>query len=116
MSEDRVPLYVRLPRAQAAALDQLVASTGRRKQQLVSDLLSDRLVVGRAEPAVPTEPGPGAEVLTLEEAAALLRVDPAVLAERAGAGELPGRRLGSEWRFVRTALIDWLLQGESPAS
>ncbi len=50
MSE-RVPLYVRLPRDQAVELDRLVEQTGRRKQELVSELLGDQLVVGRAEPA-----------------------------------------------------------------
>jgi hypothetical protein len=73
VSDDRVPLYVRLPRQQAATLDRLVSATGRRKQQLVSDLLSDRLIVGRAEVAEDAV-GPAGEILTLAEAAALLRV------------------------------------------
>ena len=49
MPEDRVPLFVRLPREQAAALDRLVGSTGRRKQHLVSQLLADQLAVGHIE-------------------------------------------------------------------
>lgn len=62
------------------------------------------LVVGR--PRVrPAEPH---EVLTLEQAAKLLRVAPEVVAELAEAGELPGRKLGDAWRFPRAALLDWL--------
>jgi excisionase family DNA binding protein len=112
MTDDRVPLYVRLPRPQVEALDALVASTGRRKQQLVSDLLSDRLVVGRAEVSPPAAQP---DVLTLEEAAALLRVSPDALRRRAAEGTVPARRFGEEWRFVRTALLSWLTEPESPS-
>jgi excisionase family DNA binding protein len=111
VSADRVPLYVRLPREQAVALDRLVDVTGRRKQQLVSELLSDRLTVGRAD-VLDTAEGPPGEVLTLEEAGALLRVAPDAVRARAEEGGLPGRRLGGEWRFARSALLAWLLQGE----
>jgi excisionase family DNA binding protein len=110
MPEDRVPLFVRLPREQAAALDQLVDSTGRRKQHLVSDLLADQLAVGRVE----INEGAGAEeVLTLQEAAALLRLPPEAVRDRAAAGDLPGRRFGEEWRFARAALLAWLASGET---
>lgn len=115
MPEERVPLYVRLPRPQADALDRLVDATGRRKQQLVSEMLGDRLEVGYAEvreSGPPPEAG-GPGVLTLEELAELLRVDPAAVLQRAEGGELPGRRLGSEWRFVRAAVLAWLAEGES---
>jgi excisionase family DNA binding protein len=109
--EDRVPLYVRLPRKQAARIDRLVATTGRRKQQLVSELLSERLVVGRAE--VLEDPSALAgDVLTLADAAALLRVSEEALRARVEARELPGRRFGEEWRFSRSALLAWLEQGE----
>lgn len=55
-----------------------------------------------------------AEVLTLPEAARLLRVPPDEIARLAGAGCLPGRRLGAQWRFRRTALLAWLAQPETP--
>jgi hypothetical protein len=109
MAEDRVPLFVRLPREQAAALDRLVDSTGRRKQRLVSDLLADQLAVGRLE----IDEGPGAEeVLTLEETAALLRLPAEVVRGRASTGDLPGRVFGEEWRFARPAVLAWLAVGE----
>lgn len=110
---------MRLPREQAAALDRLVDATGQRKQQLVSDLLSDHLVVGRAdvvpssEMPLSSEASPG-EVLTLDEAAELLRVPAEAVRERAARGELPGRRFGEEWRFARSALLAWLLEGDRP--
>jgi excisionase family DNA binding protein len=48
------------------------------------------------------------EVLTLAEAAAYLRVAEAEVARIAGSHGLPGRRIGSEWRFSRAAVQDWL--------
>jgi excisionase family DNA binding protein len=110
MPEDRVPLFVRLPREQAAALDRLVDSTGRRKQHLVSELLGDQLAVGHID--INERAGKAAgemeEVLTLAEVAALLRLPIETVRDRALAGELPGRAFGQEWRFARTAVLAWL--------
>jgi excisionase family DNA binding protein len=119
MSTERTPLFVRLPRGQAEALDRLADATGRHKQHLISELLADRLAtdphplsVGRVDlahsPDVRTD-----EVLTLEEAAALLKVLPDAVSARAEEGDLPGRRLGKAWRFSRLALLAWLADGEA---
>jgi len=51
------------------------------------------------------------DVLTLEEVAELLAVEPDAVAELAAAGELPGRKIGDAWRFARAAVLDWLAQG-----
>lgn len=110
MAEDRVPLFVRLPRDQAVALDRLVDSTGRRKQHLVSELLADQLAVGHIEIAANAG---DEDVLTLEEAAALLRLPVQVVCARAQVGDLPGRAFGEEWRFSRPALLAWLAAGEA---
>jgi excisionase family DNA binding protein len=48
------------------------------------------------------------EVLTLPEAAAYLRVDENRVLQMAQQGDLPGRRLGNEWRFFKAALQAWL--------
>ena len=48
------------------------------------------------------------EVLSVEEAAELLKVPPATIRREARAGRLPGRHVGKQWRFARSALIDWL--------
>jgi excisionase family DNA binding protein len=107
--EDRVPLFVRLPRQQSAALDQLVSTTGRRKQHLVSEMLADQLAVGHIEIA---QDAGTEEVLTLDEAAALLRLPIEAVRARVINGDLPGRAFGDEWRFSRAALLAWLADGE----
>jgi excisionase family DNA binding protein len=102
------------------ALDRLAEATGRRKQSLVSELLGDQLPVarplsvGRLE--VINTPGAGDGVLTLEEVAKLLKVPAETVRSRAEAGELPGRRLGKEWRFSRMAVLAWLGDGEPKTS
>ena len=117
MSSDRTPLFVRLPRNQATALDRLAGATGRRKQALVSELLGDRLAaarpltLGRVE--VANTPEVGDEVLTLGEVAKLLKVSADAVRSRAEEGELPGRRFGKEWRFARMAILAWLADGEA---
>jgi excisionase family DNA binding protein len=47
-------------------------------------------------------------VLTSAEVATLLRVPEEVVTTEAEAGRLPGRKLGSEWRFARPAIVEWL--------
>ncbi len=119
MPSKRTPLFVRLPKAQAAALDRLASATGRPKQHLVSELLADRLApgpgsvsVGRVE-VTNTPEARSDEVLTLEEAAALLKVAADAVRSRAEEGDLPGRRLGNEWRFARMAVLAWLADGDT---
>jgi excisionase family DNA binding protein len=58
--------------------------------------------------AEPTAPAPAAEVFTLPEAAAYLRVAEAEVVRLVRQQDLPGRLLGSEWRFLKSALQDWL--------
>src|SRR6266571_7404205 len=117
MSNERTPLFVRLPRNQAAALDRLAGATGRRKQSLVSELLGDRLTAGRplsvGRVEVTNTPEAGDEVLTLEELARLLKVPADAVRSRAEEGELPGRRFGKEWRFARTAVLAWSADGDA---
>jgi excisionase family DNA binding protein len=48
------------------------------------------------------------EVLTLAEAAAYLRVPEPDVVHMVGPRGLPGRLIGSEWRFSKTALDQWL--------
>ena len=51
------------------------------------------------------------EILTLEEAAAYLRVPEDALRKLAGEGAVPARKIGKEWRFLKRALNDWLRCG-----
>ena len=103
------PLFVRLPAPESDRLSELAHTTGRSKRQLVGEAVrrhledSGELIVGRAELQAPLP-----AVMTLPEAAALLRVEEQALAEAAGRGELPGRRLGEQWRFSQEALLAWV--------
>lgn len=47
-------------------------------------------------------------MLTLEQLAELLSLDVEATLALAEAGELPGRKLGEEWRFSRSRILDWL--------
>ncbi len=121
--EPRTPLYVRIPQSHAEKLDRVAFELKVPKQDLIAGLVEDmkiapgftrrrteivevddNLSVGRAS-FLPNEPH---EVLTLPEAADLLQVGEDVVRAMAEAGELPGRRLGDEWRFARFGLLRWL--------
>ena len=51
------------------------------------------------------------EILTPQEAADFLRVALLTVQRQAKAGRLPGRRVGKEWRFSRTMLLEWVASG-----
>ena len=65
-------------------------------------------------PQLATANGPADEVLTLAEAAAYLRVSEADLVELVHSQNLPGRFIGNEWRFLKSAIQQWLAK-ESPS-
>jgi excisionase family DNA binding protein len=113
----RKPLYVRLPEPEALRLDEAAHRLRRSKQDLVASLITldnlrrvtvetagDGLTVGHAE----FRPFSPPDVLTVDELAAWLQTDAATIAKLADDGELPGRKLGDEWRFARDAVLDWL--------
>lgn len=134
MADQKQALYVRLPRSKAEKLDRAAFALGVSKQDLVSGLVGkyvkpesakglkelagavdspkrettvetdEGLVVGRAA-FRPFEPR---EVMSLDELAQWLEVEPDTVKQLAESGELPGRRLGDEWRFARAAVLDWL--------
>lgn len=54
------------------------------------------------------------EVLTLSEAAAYLKLAEADVLRLVDEQALPARRLGQEWRFLKTAIQDWLRTGAPP--
>lgn len=140
---EREALYVRIPTDQARSLDRAAFELKLSKQDLVSSLLARYVDPSSAgslealralqgpldadgnritiEPAAPEltlgrhdfRPDPVAEVLTLAGAAELLEVEEGAVARLAQAGELPGRRIGEEWRFTRQAILDWLSAGSS---
>jgi excisionase family DNA binding protein len=52
--------------------------------------------------------GPPGEVLTLAEAAAYLRLPEADVVGLVHSQDLPGRFVGHEWRFLKSAIQEWL--------
>ena len=123
-------LFVRIPRSHAERLDRASFELKVPKQELVSGLVEryvdpsprglarlkritvetqdDSLAVGRHSFS-PADPD---EVLTPAQAADLLQVPEDVVMEMARNGDLPGREMGGEWRFLRRALLDWLAREE----
>ncbi|MDX6381250.1 MAG: hypothetical protein QOI57_2274 [Rubrobacteraceae bacterium] len=54
------------------------------------------------------------EVLTTDEAAEFLGFNPVTIRLKARLGEIPGRKIGKEWRFSRRVLLEWLEEGSRP--
>ena len=52
------------------------------------------------------------EILTPAQLAGLLQIEEATLIELAEKKELPGRKIGEEWRFSREAILAWLAEEE----
>lgn len=75
-------------------------------------MLPDRLVaeVGHA-PA--SDISLQQDVLTLEDVATFLRVERTVVEQLAQQHCLPGRRVGTQWRFHRTAVLAWLARTDA---
>lgn len=53
------------------------------------------------------------EILNVEEAAALLGVSVKTFNKVLHTENVPGRKIGREWKFSRQALIDWVGSGRS---
>jgi excisionase family DNA binding protein len=111
--EPTAAVFVRVPVRQAEVLDRLSFELKRPKRAIISALLSvlesepGRLVLGHADTA-PSPADSASEVLDVEAVASFLGVDAGLVHELAERGELPGRKLGTEWRFARGAVLDWL--------
>jgi len=135
--DDTAALFVRLPLEEAEKLDRFAFERRIPKRDIVRRLVAERLddadvlwhrpapppftmpvppgaevVVGRADFA----PGGAQEVLTAEQAAELLQTDEEAVLALADAGELPGRKIGDEWRFLRRAVLAWLGGAAPPDS
>ncbi|SRR5712691_13062276 len=138
MAAHRTGLFVRIPSTEAEKLDRAAFELKTPKQDLVSGLVAryvdpgspkglaslrslcssrrtitvesadDALVVGQHS----FRPNQVPEVMTLADVAQLLQSDEASVEALAEKGELPGRRIGDEWRFAGRAVLDWLAKGE----
>ena len=106
---DSQPLFVRLPTPAAEQLNQMVEARGASKREIVTRLiLGDDLAVGQHD----FHPNPEPAVLTVSQAAGLLQIDEQTVEALAKKGALPARRLGDQWRFSRSAVLEWLGAGQ----
>src|ERR1700749_744318 len=125
-------LFVRLPADAVDRLHRAAEALGMRKKDLVTNLVSryvdpdsrgglDALGAlathragfeaaegGVARGSYSFRAYDPPEGMDAAQAAQLLLVEEALVLELAEAGKLPGRKLGSAWRFSRAALVDWL--------
>ena len=56
------------------------------------------------------------QVLTVSEAAGILRVSARTVREMARTGRVPSRKVGREWRFLRSAIEEWLAREAGPGA
>jgi excisionase family DNA binding protein len=56
---------------------------------------------------------PDREILNIEEAAALLGVSVKTFNKVLHSDNIPARKIGREWKFSRSALIEWVGSGRS---
>ena len=72
----------------------------------------------KSEPTRPSPPaggnGPTDNVLTLSEAATYLKVPGDEVLRMVREQGLHARQVGSEWRFLKSAIDDWLRTGPQP--
>jgi excisionase family DNA binding protein len=118
-------LFVRIPSAEAEKLHRAADVLRTPKRELITKLVArfdphdpvwTRELAG---PPMPAEaewevgrhsfrPADVPEVLTPAQLGELLQVDEEAVIALAERGELPGRKVGAEWRFSRTAVLAWL--------
>jgi hypothetical protein len=110
MTAELTGLFVRIPRTQAERLAALALQTGTSKQAIVGSLLAGHM---GADDAAASPVRGTTTVITLVEAAELLRLEPDALRRRAERGDVPGRCFDGDWRFVREALLQWLAGGDA---
>ena len=127
--EDYTALFVRIPSAEAEKLHRAADVLGTPKRELITRLVAQfdpadpvwtREVAGPQVAAqadwtvgqASFRPAAELEILTPAQLAGLLQVDEEVVVELAEQRELPGRKVGEEWRFSREAVLAWLAEEE----
>ena len=53
------------------------------------------------------------DILTLEETSEYLRLPVEIVLNQALKGDIPGRQIGDNWRFLKSAINDWLRSKDS---
>ena len=123
---DYTALFVRIPAAEAEKLHRAADFLRTPKRELItkmvahfdpSDPVWTKEVSGPEAPSAEAEwtvgrhsfrPAEAPEVLTAAQLADLLQVEEETVVELAEKEELPGRKIGDEWRFSRAAVLAWL--------
>jgi excisionase family DNA binding protein len=122
---DYTALYVRIPSAEAEKLHRAADVLRTPKRELITKLVArfdphDPVWTQElAGPPMPAEaewevgrhsfrPAETPEVLTPAQLGELLQVEEETVVDLAERGELPGRKVGEEWRFSRSAVLAWL--------
>jgi excisionase family DNA binding protein len=108
--DETAAIFARVPKAQAEKLERLSYELKQPKQAVIAGLLA-RYPESSA-PEVGRHSFVASEVLTLEQLASMLQLDVDMVRGLAETGELPGRKLGDEWRFSREAVLAWLAEGQ----
>jgi len=131
--ESEGALYVRLPTKAFDKLDRAADVLGVSKKDLIAGLVTKyvdpdskrgltalgalseprrvTIDMGGTGPTLGSysyQPHDPPEVMNVEQTGQLLQLDDKVVIELAESGELPGRKLGSQWRFSRAAVLAWL--------
>ncbi len=58
----------------------------------------------------------GDAVMTIEEVAAFLKISETTAYQLVRSGEIRGRKVGREWRFLKSEVVDWLKKGGESSS
>jgi excisionase family DNA binding protein len=121
---DETPLFVRIPATEAAKLHRAADALGAPKRELIANLVAryvdpenpaamSALGSARADWSVGQHsfrPAAELEILTPAQLAGLLQVEEETVVSLAETGEIPGRKVGEEWRFSREAILAWLAE------
>src|SRR3954470_21605593 len=125
--DDVTALFVRIPSAEAEKLHRASDALGTPKRELITKLVAQfdpedpvwtREVAGPVAGAQAEfgfgqhsfRPASELEILTPAQLAELLQVDEEVVVGLAEQRELPGRKVGEEWRFSRETIRAWLAE------
>jgi excisionase family DNA binding protein len=127
----QTPLYVKLPSNAVAKLDRASQALGVPKKELIAGLVTRYVdpdstqglsALGTLSSRDPFPPPDGGtmlgsysfqtydppEIMNANQAGQFLQISEAEVLELAEHGKLPGKKLGSKWRFSRSALVAWL--------
>jgi len=127
--QDYTALYVRIPSEEAEKLHRAADVLRTPKRELITRLVAEfdpedpvwtKRVAGpmasaQAEWSMGQHsfvPASELEILTPAQLAGLLQVEEETVIELAEKRELPGRKVGEEWRFSRDAILAWLAEEE----